>query len=250
MGNRLHLQFSDTYTAACEEYFAKLRSPLALRFFRRFPLPQDLVGHNVEMLASLLLELAGGKVGPHQGDNRLIAMRRKAQAILGTSAAMRALALELKAELIGQLCDELLANHDRILRLERMLGEQLLPATKQTITTITGISTILAATIIGETGSITRFRSPAAFAVYNGTAPARTSTGGRDRHKARRDCNHRLKRAFYLAARAAVLHDPIAKAYHQSCKSRGLSYVEALKRVARLFAGSDAGGHHAVPCTR
>jgi transposase len=240
LGNRLHLQLSDTYTAAYEEYFGKLKSPLTLRFFRRFPLPQDLVGHNVEMLASLLLDLAGGKVGPHKGGNRLIAMRSKAQAILETSAAMRAsprtLALELKAELIRQLCDELLANHDRILRLERMLREQLLPATKQTITTITGISTILAATIIGETGSITRFRSPAAFAVYNGTAPARNSTGGRDRHKARRDCNHRLKRAFYLAARAAVLHDPLAKAYHQSCKSRGLSYVEALKRVARRMS--------------
>jgi transposase len=189
------------------------------------------------MLASLLLDLAGGKVGPHKGGNRLIAMRSKAQAILETSGTMgalpRTLALELKAELIRPLCDELLANHDRIIRLERMLREQLLPATKQTITTITGISTILAATIIGETGSITRFRSPAAFAVYNGTAPARNSTGGRNRHKARRDCNHRLKRAFYLAARAAVLHDPLAKAYHQSCKSRGLSYVEALKRVAR-----------------
>ena len=240
LGNRLHLQLSDTYTAAYEEYFGKLKSPLALRFFRRFPLPQDLVGHNVEMLASLLLDLAGGKVGPHKGGNRLIAMRSKAQAILETSGAMRALprtlALELKAELIRQLCDELLANHDRIIRLERMLREQLLPATKQTITTITGISTILAATIIGETGSITRFRSPAAFAVYNGTAPARNSTGGRDRHKARRDCNHRLKRAFYLAARAAVLHDLLAKAYHQSCKSRGLSYVEALKRVARRMS--------------
>ena len=167
--NRLHLQLSDTYTAAYEEYFGKLKSPLALRFFRRFPLPQDLVGHNVEMLASLLLDLAGGKVGPHKGGNRLIAMRSKAQAILETSGAMRAsprtLALELKAELIRQLCDELLANHDRIIRLERMLREQLLPATKQTITTITGISTILAATIIGETGSISRFRSPAAFAV-------------------------------------------------------------------------------------
>jgi len=40
-------------------------------------------------------------------------MRSKAQAILETSGAMRALprtlALELKAELIRQLCDELLA---------------------------------------------------------------------------------------------------------------------------------------------
>ena len=240
LGNRLHLQLSDTYTGAYEKYFGKITSPLTLRFFRRFPLPQDLVGHEVEMLASLLLDLAGGKVGPHKGGNRLIAMRGKAQVILETSAAMRAsprtLALELKAELIRQLCDELLANHDRVTRLERMLREQLLPATKQTITTISGISIILAETIIGETGSITRFRSPAAFAVYNGTAPARNSTGGRDRHKARRDCNHRLKRAFYLAARAAVLHDPIANAYHHRCKSRGLSYVEALKRVARRMS--------------
>ena len=39
-----------------------------------------------------------------------------------------------------------------------------------------------------------------------------------------------------LAARAAVLHDPIAKAHHQNCKSRGLSYVQALKRVARRMS--------------
>jgi transposase len=238
--NRLHLQLNDTYTAIYADYFGKLKSPLALRFFRRFPLPQDLAGHDQDLLAHLLMELAGGKVGPHKGANRLIAMHSKAQAILETSAAMRALprplALELKAELIRQLCDELLAIHDRITRLERMLRDELLPATQQTITTVPGISTILAATIIGETGSIARFRSPAAFAVYDGTAPARHSSGGRERHKARRDCNHHLKRAFYLAARAAVLHDPIAKAYHQRCTRRGLSYGEGLKRVARRMS--------------
>jgi transposase len=238
--NRLHLQLNDTYTSVYETYFGKLSSPLTLHFFRRFPLPQDLHGQHETTLASLLLDLAGGKVGPHKGDKRLIVMRSKAKTILESSAAQRALsrtlALELKAELIRQLCDEGLANHDRIRRLERLLREQLLPATGQTITTIPGISTILAATIIGETASIERFRSPAAFAVYNGTAPARNSTGGRERHKARRDCNRRLKRAFFLAARAAVLHDPLAKTYHERCKSRGLSYEEGLKRVARRMS--------------
>jgi transposase len=238
--NRLHQQLSDAYTAAYEEYFGKLKSPLALRFFRRFPLPQDLIGHDAGMLASLLLDLAGGKVGPHKAANRLTTMQHKAQMILETSASLRVsprtLALELKAELIRQLCDELLANHERVTRLRRMLREQLLPATGQTITTIPGFGTILAATVVGETGSINRFRSPAAFAVYNGTAPARNSTGGRDRHKARRDCNHRLKRAFYLAARAAVLHDSLARAYFERCKSRGLSYTECLKRVARRMS--------------
>jgi len=238
--NRLHLQLNDTYTSVYEAYFGKLSSPLTLRFFRRFPLPQDLLGQDETMLAPLLLDLAGGKVGPHKGDERLIVMRSKAKSILESSAAQRAsprtLALELKAELIRQLCDEGLAIHDRVRRLERLLREQLLPATDQTITTIPGISTILAATIIGEIASIERFRSPAAFAVYNGTAPARHSTGGRERHKARHDCNRRLKRAFFLAARAAALHDPLAKAYHERCKSRGLSYDEGLKRVARRMS--------------
>jgi len=238
--NRLHLQLSDVYTSVYETYFGKLKSPIALRFFHRFPLPQDLGGQDSVMLSSIILRLANGKVGPHKGKDREKFLQTKAEKILETAASLgrtpRTLALELKAELIRQLCDELLVNHDRVIRLERMLGKQLLPETGQTITTMPGIGTILGATIIGETASITRFRSRAAYAVYNGTAPARHSTGGRERHKARRDCNHRLKRAFWLAARAAVLHDPLAKGYFNQCKSRGLNYNECIKRVARRMS--------------
>jgi transposase len=238
--NRLHLQLSDVYTSAYETYFGKLKSPIALRFFRRFPLPQDLNGQDAVRLSSVILGLANGKVGPHKGRDRETFLQAKAEKILKTSASSaqtpRTLALELKAELIRQLCDELLVNHDRVIRLERMLRKQMLPATGQTITTMPGIGTILAATIIGETASIGRFRSRAAYAVYNGTAPASHSTGGRERHKARRACNHRLKRAFWLAARAAALHDRLAKAYFDQCKNRGLNYNECIKRIARRMS--------------
>jgi transposase len=238
--NRLHLQLNDVYTSAYETYFGKLKSPIALRFFRRFPIPQDLGGQDAVQLSRVILGLANGRVGPHKGRDREEFLQAKAERILKTSASLgqtpRTLALELKAELIRQLCDELLVNHDRVTRLERMLREHLLPAVGQTITTMPGIGTILAATIVGETGSVIRFRSRAAYAVYNGTAPARYSTGGRERHKARRACNHRLKRAFWLAARAAALHDPLAKAYFNQCKSRGLNYNECIKRIARRMS--------------
>ena len=238
--NRLHLQLNDVYTSAYETYFGKLKSPIALRFFRRFPIPQDLGGQDAVQLSKVILGLANGRVGPHKGRDREKFLQAKAEGILKTSASLRQTprtpALELKAELIRQLCDELLVNHDRVTRLERMLRKQLLPATGQTITTMPGIGTILAAAIIGETASVARFRSRAAYAVYNGTAPARHSTGGRERHKARRDCNHRLKRAFWLAARAAALHDPLAKAYFNQCKSRGLNYNECIKRIARRMS--------------
>jgi transposase len=238
--NRLHQHLCDVYTATYEDFFGKLKSPLSLRFFKRFPVPQELNGHNTDMLAGIMLDLASGRVGPHKGARRIEILQQKAVAILAATEAARALArtvaVELKAELIRQLCDELLDNHDRKLRLERLLRDQLLPASGQTITGIPGIGTIIAATIIGETADIGRFKSRDAFAKYNGTAPATNSTGGKQRHTARRACNHRLKRAFWLAARTAVMHDPLAEAYYQRCRQRGLSYTDAIKRVARKMS--------------
>jgi hypothetical protein len=95
---------------------------------------------------------------------------------------------------------------------------------------------VLAAAILGETGDIGRFPGRNAFAKYNGTAPAKNSSGGRARHRARRACNHRLKRAFWLAAYAAVRHDDLAEAYYQRCLARGLSKIESMKRVARRMS--------------
>ena len=55
----------------------------------------------------------------------------------------------------------------------RTLLEDLCPA----LLAICGIGTVTAARIIGETGDIRRFRSPAAYARHNGTAPVPASSG-------------------------------------------------------------------------
>ena len=39
-----------------------------------------------------------------------------------------------------------------------------------------------------------------------------------------------------MAARAAALHDQLAKAYFDQCKSRGLNYNECIKRIARRMS--------------
>ena len=144
--------------------------------------------------------------------------------------------LALKAELIRQLSEEILANLERTGRLEQLLHDELLPATGQKLESVPGIGTTIAATILGEIGDVRRFPNRHAFAKYNGTAPASKSTGGRQRHTARRGCNHRLKRALWLSALAAVRHDPLAKAYYQRRLEGGLSKVEAIKRVARRMS--------------
>ncbi|MGZ9033529.1 MAG: IS110 family RNA-guided transposase [Rhodospirillales bacterium] len=233
--NRLHGHLSDVYLASYETFFGELKRPWALRFFARFPLPQDLSGRSVEDLAGILQELAG----------RYLASARKslderARHILAATAALQAQprdqGLALRAELIRQLCEEILANLERTQRLERLLHHELLPATGQKLESIPGIGTITAATILGEIGDVRRFPNRHAFAKYNGTAPASKSTGGRPRHTARRGCNRRLKRALWLIALTAVRHDPLAKAYYQRRLEGGLSKVDAIKRVARRMS--------------
>jgi transposase len=80
---------------------------------------------------------------------------------------------ELEA-LLGQLCPELLA--------------------------ICGIGIVSAARILGETGDIRRFRSPAAYARHNGTAPIPASSALSDVHRLNRGGNRQLNAAVHRAA--------------------------------------------------
>lgn len=239
--SRLHEQLGAVHPPDYHRFFGKLTSPWTLRFFRRFPLAQDLGGQDADSLAATLEELADGRIGPvsrHHAHRHLL---ERAERILEATAGLRrqprTVALELKAELVRQLCEEILILSDRIRRLEHMLAEELLPRVEERVLTrLPGVGDVLAATIVGEIGDIRRFRSRDAFAKYNGTAPAEKSSGGRVRHRSRRGCNRRLKRALWLAASAAVLHNDLAAAYYERCRGRGMSRIDSLKRVARRMS--------------
>jgi transposase len=78
---------------------------------------------------------------------------------------------------------------------------------------IVGVSTLVAARILGEVGDITRFRSSGAFAAANGTAPRPASSGRTDRHRYNRGGNRRLNKALYVIALTQSRHEPRAVAY-------------------------------------
>jgi transposase len=65
---------------------------------------------------------------------------------------------------------------------------------------ICGIGVVTAARIIGETGDIRRFRSSAAYARHNGTAPVPASSGTRDVHRLSRGGNRQINAAVHRAA--------------------------------------------------
>ncbi len=230
---QLHDCLTAGYLSAYRDFFSQLDGPLAVGFFKRFPLPHDLVEQTPETLASFLLKTSGGRMGP--GNPKDLACR-KAEKILKVSIPLArqpvTAALQVAAFMAQQLCSDLMRLRSQLSAAEKEL-DVLLDQIGDPLRSLAGVGTIIAATVHGEVLSILRFDKKSAFAKYNGTAPAERQSGNRRRHVARRRCNRRLKRALWLAALSAVRCNPKARAYFDRRVAEGMKPKEAIKRVAR-----------------
>jgi hypothetical protein len=79
-------------------------------------------------------------------------------------------------------------------------------ASKTTTTTLFGVGPVVAATVVGITGDVTRFASRDCFAAFNGTAPIEVSSGGRKTYRLSRRGNCRLNHAIHMAAVTQIRH--------------------------------------------
>jgi len=73
-------------------------------------------------------------------------------------------------------------------------------ASGTSLTEIFGVGPVIAATVIGEVGGISRFTSRDRFAAYNGTAPIEVSSGPRKGYRLSRRGNRRLNHAAHMTA--------------------------------------------------
>jgi transposase len=65
---------------------------------------------------------------------------------------------------------------------------------------VTGVSVLTAAKLLGEIGDIRRFRTTAAFARHNGTAPIPVWSGNTEVHRLNRAGNRQLNAAIHRIA--------------------------------------------------
>lgn len=139
----------------------------------------------------------------------------------------------------GDLCRQRLARitdiDNEIKQVETQL-EALLEATGTTLTDIVGISTIVAARLIGEIGDPRRFPTSSAFAAGNGTAPLDASSGRNERHRLNRGGNRRVNRALYTIAITQTRHDPRAVEYLARKRAEGKTRREALRCLKRRLS--------------
>jgi transposase len=101
---------------------------------------------------------------------------------------------------------------------------------------ICGCGALTAAKIVGETAGVERFRSSAAYARHNGTAPLPVSSAGRVHHRLSRTGNRQLNAAIYRIALTQTQWHPQAKALIARRRAQGDSPREALRVLKRRLS--------------
>jgi transposase len=114
----------------------------------------------------------------------------------------------------------------------KTLTEQLAP----TLIAIPGCASLTAAKILGETAGVLRFRSAAAYARHNGTAPLPVWSSNRARHRLSRTGNRQLNAALHRVAMTQARCHPPARELIARRKAGGDGGLEALRVLKRRLS--------------
>ena len=113
------------------------------------------------------------------------------------------------------------------------------PASQTTLTGIFGVGPVIAGTIIGDTGDISRFASRDHFAAYNGTAPVEVSSGGRVTHRLSLRGNRRINHAIHMAAITQIRNrHSDGRAYYDKKIAEGKTHKEGLRSLKRRISNA------------
>lgn len=122
---------------------------------------------------------------------------------------------------------------DRAIAANRRRCATAVAASGTTLTTLPGISDVLAAKIRGHVGDIGRFPTASHLASYAGTAPIEASSGDVVRHRLSRRGNRQLNNAIHMAAHVQRIMAGPGRDYYERRLRAGNSRNEALRALKR-----------------
>jgi transposase len=137
----------------------------------------------------------------------------------------------LAAELIAEL-----AGIDAKIKAARKQLKELVEATGSTLLDLTGIGPSGAARLLADVGDVSRFRTKAHFASWNGTAPLDASSGDQSRHRLSRAGSRRINRVLHIMAIVQLRHDTPGRAYYRKKLAAGKTAMEAIRALKRRLS--------------
>ena len=191
---------------------------------------EDLVQERVKAQNRLrwhLHELAPGYEIPPRGLTRGNVLHRVSELLDQHSGIVAELSKNLLAQ-IRELTVQINQLERRIADLVKELAPSLLA--------LHGCAALTAAKIIGETADISRFRSRAAFAMHNGTAPIPVWSGHRERFRLNRGGNRQLNAALHRIALTQIRPDGPGRDYYLHRLAIRDNKTEALRLLRRRIS--------------
>jgi transposase len=193
---------------------------------------RDLARHRSRVVCRLhavLCDLVPGGIAGEISAAQAIRLLENVGPVGAVAAARHELALELVTD-VSRLDAQLRETKRRI--------AAAVTASRTTVTTLFGVGPIVAATVIGDVGDVSRFPSRDHFAAYNGTAPIEVSSGGRRKvFRLSRRGNRRLNHVIHMAAVTQIRHrHSEGRAFYDRKIAEGLSGKAALRALKRRIS--------------
>lgn len=141
--------------------------------------------------------------------------------------------------MVARLARELLARLRALTvaidSLERELGHLVTPLAP-TLLALGGCGVLTAAKLVAETAGVRRFRSRAAFARHNGTAPVPVWSGNTERFRLNRGGNRQLNAALHRIAVTQLQRHGPGRAYVERRMAAGNTKREAIRALRRRLS--------------
>jgi transposase len=198
---------------------------LRLLVDHREDLVADRTGHQ-ERLRWFLVELGIAEPPARSLDRRIVLDRLETELTGRTEPVAR-----FARDLLDRI-RELTAAIDALEREIRVLAGQAAPS----LLGLVGCGHLTAAKLVGQTGGIGRFRSRAAFARHNGTAPVPVWSGNAVRHRLNRGGDRQLNVALHRIAVTQLQREGPGRAYLVKRLAAGDTKTEAIRALRRRLS--------------
>lgn len=212
-----------------ETLFSDLFGKTAKALLEDCPTPESIEQISLRKLTNLVKKLSKG----HFKQNKAEEIKQKAHASFGINFAMDSFRLELQL-----LLQQLTFLDSQITVVEKEIG-QTMAGVETTPTSLPGISTILAATIIAEIGDVKRFKISSQLVSFAGINPTVKQSGQftGTRNRMSKKGSPYLRLALWQAAITSVRFNPVLKEYYQLKVKEGKTHMTVIGAVSRKLTG-------------
>lgn len=205
--------------------FSNIFGKTSKEILSNFSTPSDFEDINSDDLNTFLESVTRKNYASKKIDE----LSKKASSSFGINFCLDSFSLQIK-----MLIEQISFIQNQVSDVENEI-EVLLEKLNSPITTIPGIGSVNAATILGEIGDIKRFSNPSKLVAYAGLDASVSQSGEYEstyNHMSKRGSPY-LRRALFQSALRAEFFDPVFSAYYQKKISEGKHHLVATNAVAR-----------------